>query len=84
MSSTTPSVSTPERPVTHPARAWAAQAATSPLAPFSIERRDPLPDDVVIEILYCGVCHSDLHQVRERMAGHRPIRSCRATRSSAA
>jgi uncharacterized zinc-type alcohol dehydrogenase-like protein len=49
----------------HSARAWAAQSATSPLAPFSIDRRDPLPDDVVIEILYCGVCHSDLHQVRD-------------------
>jgi alcohol dehydrogenase (NADP+) len=47
------------------ARAWAAQTATSPLAPFSIDRRDPLSDDVVIEILYCGVCHSDLHQVRD-------------------
>jgi uncharacterized zinc-type alcohol dehydrogenase-like protein len=34
------------------------------LAPFSIQRRDPLPSDVVIDILYCGVCHSDLHQVR--------------------
>jgi uncharacterized zinc-type alcohol dehydrogenase-like protein len=45
-------------------RAWAAQSATSPLAPFSLQRREPLPGDVVIEILYCGVCHSDLHQVR--------------------
>jgi len=53
------------RPSVHSARAWAAHSATSPLAPFSIDRRDPLPDDVVIEILYCGVCHSDLHQVRD-------------------
>jgi uncharacterized zinc-type alcohol dehydrogenase-like protein len=45
-------------------RAYAAQAATAPLAPFSLNRRDPLPTDVAIEILYCGVCHSDLHQVR--------------------
>ena len=52
------------RPTTSTARTWAAQSATSPLAPFSIERRDPLADDVVIDILYCGVCHSDLHQVR--------------------
>jgi uncharacterized zinc-type alcohol dehydrogenase-like protein len=43
---------------------WAAQSATAALAPFSIERRDPLPQDVVIDILYCGVCHSDLHQAR--------------------
>jgi uncharacterized zinc-type alcohol dehydrogenase-like protein len=47
------------------AKAYAAQEATSPLAPFSIQRRDPAPDDVVIEILYCGVCHSDLHQARD-------------------
>ncbi len=53
------------RPTVRPARAWAAQSATSPLAPFSIDRRDPLADDVEIEILYCGVCHSDLHQVRD-------------------
>src|SRR6201987_1728046 len=48
-----------------PAKAWAAQSATSSLAPFSIRRREePLANDVAIEILYCGVCHSDLHQVR--------------------
>ena len=45
-------------------KSWAAQSATASLAPFSIPRRDPLPDDVVIDILYCGVCHSDLHQAR--------------------
>jgi len=49
---------------TKTARSWAAQSASSPLAPFSIQRREPLPGDVVIDILYCGVCHSDLHQVR--------------------
>jgi uncharacterized zinc-type alcohol dehydrogenase-like protein len=42
---------------------YAAQAAKTELAPFRFERRDPRPDDVSIEILYCGVCHSDLHQV---------------------
>jgi D-arabinose 1-dehydrogenase-like Zn-dependent alcohol dehydrogenase len=41
---------------------YATHSATSPLVPFGFERRDPRPDDVVIEILYCGVCHSDLHQ----------------------
>src|ERR1700760_2093175 len=46
------------------AKSWAAQSATSALAPFSISRREPGPDDVAIEILYCGVCHSDLHQAR--------------------
>ena len=44
--------------------AYAALSATSPIAPFVAERREPRPDDVVIDILYCGVCHSDLHQAR--------------------
>ena len=44
--------------------AYAAQSATAPLAPFSFDRRDPGPKDVQIEILYCGVCHSDLHTAR--------------------
>jgi uncharacterized zinc-type alcohol dehydrogenase-like protein len=43
---------------------YAAQSAKDALAPYRFSRRDPRPDDVVIEILYCGVCHSDLHQVR--------------------
>jgi alcohol dehydrogenase (NADP+) len=42
-------------------RAYAAQSPESGVAPFSIERRAPRPDDVVIEIDYCGICHSDLH-----------------------
>lgn len=45
-------------------RAYAAQFATAPLAAFQIERRSPRPQDVVIDILFCGVCHSDLHQAR--------------------
>jgi uncharacterized zinc-type alcohol dehydrogenase-like protein len=47
-----------------PTKAYAAQSATTPLAPWSFTRRDPLPDDVAIDILYCGVCHSDLHMAR--------------------
>ena len=43
---------------------YASQTPESPLKPMSFERRDPGPRDVQIEILYCGVCHSDLHQVR--------------------
>ncbi len=43
---------------------YAAQSASAPLAPISFERRDPGPRDVQIEILYCGVCHSDLHTAR--------------------
>ncbi|QEH35552.1 Aldehyde reductase YahK [Aquisphaera giovannonii] len=46
-------------------RSYAAPSAEGRLAPHSIARRDPLPTDVVIEILYCGVCHSDLHQSRD-------------------
>ncbi|MFO8044959.1 MAG: NAD(P)-dependent alcohol dehydrogenase [Halomonas sp.] len=45
--------------------AFAAHAADQPLAPFTFERRQPRPDDVAIEILYCGVCHSDLHFARD-------------------
>jgi uncharacterized zinc-type alcohol dehydrogenase-like protein len=45
-------------------RAFAASTARAPLAPFSFARRDPGPRDVVIEIAYCGVCHSDIHQAR--------------------
>src|ERR1035441_4980246 len=45
-------------------KAWSAQTAASPLAPFQIRRREPQPGDVVIDILYCGVCHSDLHTAR--------------------
>jgi uncharacterized zinc-type alcohol dehydrogenase-like protein len=46
------------------AKGYAAQNATEPLGPFSFERRDLRLDDVQIQILYCGVCHSDLHTVR--------------------
>jgi uncharacterized zinc-type alcohol dehydrogenase-like protein len=53
-----------QKPQTFPAKAFAAQSATSRLAPYSIKRRAPRPQDVQLEILYCGVCHSDLHQVR--------------------
>jgi uncharacterized zinc-type alcohol dehydrogenase-like protein len=43
---------------------YAAHSASDNLTPYHFERRDPRPDDVVVEILYCGVCHSDLHMVR--------------------
>ena len=45
-------------------KGYAAYDATTPLKNFDFNRRDPGPHDVQIEILYCGVCHSDLHQVR--------------------
>lgn len=46
------------------ARAYATQSTTSPLAPFTVERRAPRADDVLIEIAYCGICHSDIHTAR--------------------
>ena len=46
------------------AKAYSAASHTSPLASTSITRRDPTEQDVQIEILFCGICHSDLHQVR--------------------
>lgn len=50
-------------------RAYAATSAKSPLAPFTIERRAPRAHDVVIDILFCGVCHSDIHQTRDEWGG---------------
>src|SRR2546430_12117889 len=47
-----------------PVAGYAAQSITSPLSPFDFERRDLRPKDVLIDILYCGICHSDLHLVR--------------------
>ncbi|ASK27219.1 NAD(P)-dependent alcohol dehydrogenase [Neisseria chenwenguii] len=47
-----------------PVKAYAAQSPTSPLAPYDFSRRDLREDDVEIDILYCGVCHSDLHTAR--------------------
>lgn len=51
-------------PTTFPAKAFAAPSATGALAAHTINRRSPRPQDVQLEILFCGVCHSDLHQVR--------------------
>jgi len=65
-------VLTPEKPVEHQGRiktiSYAAHSSTSPLTPYSFERRTPGPLDVQIEILYCGVCHSDLHTARNEWA----------------
>ncbi|GAC1601034.1 MAG: NAD(P)-dependent alcohol dehydrogenase [Myxococcales bacterium] len=51
------------------AKAYAAYDAQTNLKPFSFARRDPGESDVLIDILFCGVCHSDLHQVRNEWAG---------------
>lgn len=50
-------------------KAYAAQSATTPLAPHTIERREPGAKDVAIDILFCGVCHSDLHTARGEWPG---------------
>ena len=70
---------------------YAAQTPTSPLAPMTFERRSPRPDDVAIDILYCGVCHSDIHQARNEwgiavyplMPGHEIVGRVTAPRSPA-
>ncbi len=50
-------------------KAYAAPSAKAPLAPFEITRRDVGPHDVAIEIAYCGICHSDVHQARDEWGG---------------
>ncbi|WP_392562375.1 NAD(P)-dependent alcohol dehydrogenase [Orbus sturtevantii] len=52
---------------------YSAQQAKAKLAPYHFDRRDPRVDDVVIEILYCGVCHSDLHHVYGDWKTHYPV-----------
>ena len=54
------------------AKAYSAAGATSPLAPATVARRDPTEQDVQIEILFCGICHSDLHQVRNEWSSLMP------------
>src|SRR5256884_2788022 len=54
------------------AKAYSAASATSPLASTTIARRDPSEHDIQMEILYCGICHSDLHQVRNEWSGVMP------------
>lgn len=48
----------------YPAKSFAASGAAQPLAPFEFSRRDLGPKDVLIDIHFCGICHSDIHQVR--------------------
>ena len=48
---------------------YAAPSAKAELAPYEFERRDIRADDVVIEILYCGICHSDVHHVNNDWGG---------------
>lgn len=67
MSEMTSTITAEEKTLTgkaYPAKAYGGQSPTSGLGPVAIQRRTPRPTDVQIEILFCGVCHSDLHQVR--------------------
>ena len=57
---------------TYNTKAYSAASATSPLASTTIPRRGPTEHDVQIEILFCGICHSDLHQVRNEWSGVMP------------
>src|SRR5476651_2632779 len=62
----------PDRTESHPmfeVRAYAVHDDKSPLVPFRLERREPGPHDVQIEILYAGICHSDLHQAHDDWGG---------------
>src|SRR6266540_5471578 len=54
------------------AKAYSAASATSPLASTTIPRRDTTEHDVQIEILFCGICHSDLHTVRNEWSSIMP------------
>ncbi len=75
---------TNEHPATMSVLGYASPGVKAPLGPFRFDRREPRPDDVVIDILYCGICHSDVHHVRGTTGEGPPTRWCRATRSSGA
>ena len=53
-------------------KVYSAASSTSPLAPDTIKRREPTDRDVKIDILFCGICHSDLHTVRDEWSSVMP------------
>jgi uncharacterized zinc-type alcohol dehydrogenase-like protein len=59
-------------PTTYNTKAYSAASATSPLASTTIPRRDPTERDIQIEVLFCGICHSDLHAVRNEWSSVMP------------
>jgi alcohol dehydrogenase (NADP+) len=59
-------------PTTYNAKAYSAASETSPLASTTIPRRDPSERDIQIEVLFCGICHSDLHAVRNEWSSVMP------------
>ena len=54
------------------AKAYSTKSATAPLASTTIPRRDPTEQDVQIDILFCGICHSDIHHVRDEFGSFMP------------
>ena len=52
-----------------PTKGYAVMTAKAPLQPFTFERRDVGPNDVLITISHCGICHSDIHQARDEWGG---------------
>src|SRR5678809_1137104 len=60
------------QPTTYKAKAYSAASETSSLASMTIARRDPTERDLQIEILFCGICHSDLHSVRNEWSEFMP------------
>src|SRR5437868_1517249 len=57
------------KPTCYSAKAFSAASAAAKLGPTTIQRRDPVAKDVQIQILFCGVCHSDLHTARNEWGG---------------
>ncbi|MBN8789817.1 MAG: alcohol dehydrogenase catalytic domain-containing protein [Terrimonas sp.] len=51
------------------AKGYAAESSTSEVAPFSFERQEPKENEVLIDILYCGICHADIHQSKNDYGG---------------
>ena len=68
----TPATGNIQKPKQNPAKGYAAPSATGALGPHNFTRREPQPHDVQIEILFCGVCHSDLHQARNEWVDFMP------------
>ena len=66
----------PESRGQYQAKAYSAASASSPLIPTTIPRRDPGDDDVQIKILFCGICHTDLHLVRNEWSAVRTVYPC--------
>ena len=66
----------PETRSQYKAKAYSAASASSPLIPTTIPRRDPGDDDVQIKILFCGICHTDLHLVRNEWSAVRTVYPC--------